>query len=141
RARLGDEGAYRDIPTVPLYEFGYGLSYTTFAYSPIRLDRSDVKSTERIVAEVTVTNTGPRAGVETVLWFIRDPVASITRPLKELKHFERAELQPGESRVFRFDIDPARELAFPDANGQRILEAGEIIVFAGSATARFRVVD
>ncbi|HWL14685.1 MAG TPA: glycoside hydrolase family 3 N-terminal domain-containing protein, partial [Opitutus sp.] len=136
RARLGDEGAYRDIPTVPLYEFGHGLSYTTFAYSPIRLDRSDAKRTERIVAEVTVTNTGPREGAETVFWFIRDPVASITRPLKELKHFERAELQPGESRVFRFTIDPSHDLAFPDANGQRILEAGEIIVFAGSATAR-----
>ena len=139
RARTGKEGAYQDIDTSPLYEFGQGLSYTTFAYSPIRLARPTVQPGETLAAEVTVTNTGKRDGIETVLWFIRDPAASITRPLKDLKHFESASIAAGASRVFRFAIDPARDLSFPDADGHRILEPGEIILFAGPETARFSV--
>jgi beta-glucosidase len=139
RARTGDEGAYRDSPTAPLYPFGHGLGYTTFAYSPIRLDRTAVARDERLTAEVTVMNTGPREGVETVFWFIRDPAASITRPLQELKHFEQAALAPGASRVFRFAIEPARDLVFPDADGRPILEPGEIILMAGGRSATFRV--
>jgi beta-glucosidase len=140
RARLGQQGAYQDIPTTPLYEFGHGLGYTTFAYSPLRLDRTEVADGARLAAEVTVTNTGAREGVETVFWFIRDPVASITRPLRELKFFEQASLAPGASRVFRFEIDPMRDLSFPDADGRRILEPGEIVLTAGGQSAGFRVV-
>jgi beta-glucosidase len=140
RARLGDEGAYRDIAATPLYEFAHGLSYTTFVCSPLRLDRLEVTPRGRLTAEVTVTNTGSREGIETVFWFIRDPVASITRPLKELKHFEQASLAPGVSRVFRFEIDPLRDLSFPDADGHRKLERGEIILTAGGQSATFRVV-
>ncbi|MDD2763526.1 MAG: glycoside hydrolase family 3 N-terminal domain-containing protein [Opitutaceae bacterium] len=139
RARTGKEGAYQDIDTSPLYEFGHGLSYTTFAYGPIRLARPTVKPGETLTAEVTVTNTGKRDGIETVLWFIRDPAASITRPLKDLKHFESASIAAGASRGFRFEIDPARDLSFPDADGHRIIEPGEIILFAGPETARFNV--
>jgi beta-glucosidase len=140
RARVGDYGLYRDIPTTPLYEFGYGLSYTTFSYSAIRLNRTEVHEGERLVAEATITNTGACEGVETVFWFIRDPAASITRPLKELKHFEQASLVPGASCVFRFEIEPMRDLSFPDGDGRRILEPGEIILTAGGSTARIRVV-
>ena len=140
RARPNDEGEYRDFPTTPLYEFAHGLSYTTFSYSPLRLDRPEVKAGGKLTAEVTVTNTGPREGVETVFWFIRDPAASITRPLLELKHFEQARLAPGASRVFRFEIEPLRDLSFPDADGKRILEPGEIILTAGRSSAPFRVV-
>lgn len=139
RARPGEEGAYRDCATTPLYEFGHGLGYTTFAYSPIRLDRPEVKTGGRLVAEVTVTNTGAREGVETVFWFIRDPAASLTRPLKELKHFEQAALAPGANRVFRCEIKPIRDLSFPDADGRRILEPGEIILMAGHQQASFHV--
>jgi beta-glucosidase len=139
RARVSPEGEYQDIRSTPLYEFGHGLSYTTFAYSPIRLVRPTVGPGETLLAEITVTNTGRRDGTETLLWFIRDPVASITRPLKELKHFERATIAAGASRVFRFEIDPARDLSFPDAGGQRILESGEILLFAGPESARFNV--
>jgi beta-glucosidase len=139
RARTGDEGAYRDIPTAPLYEFGHGLGYTTFSYSPLRLDRSEVAKDGRLTAEVVVTNTGKREGTETVFWFIRDPAASITRPLKDLKHFEQATLAPDASRVFRFELEPARDLSYPDADGRRILEAGEIILTAGGQSASFRV--
>lgn len=141
RARLGDEGAYKDIATTPLYEFGHGLSYTHFSYGPLRLERDTVSRTGRLVAELTVTNDGPRDGIETVLWFIRDPAASITRPLRELKHFEKAALAAGERRVFRFEIDPLRDLSFPNADGDRVLETGEILLFAGDRSARFVVTD
>jgi beta-glucosidase len=90
-------------------------------------------------AEVTVTNTGRRDGTETVLWFIRDPAAGITRPLKELTHFESAAIAAGASRVFQFEINPARDLSFPDGDGRRILEPGEILLFAGPESARFNV--
>jgi beta-glucosidase len=139
RARTGTDGEYKDFPTTPLYEFGHGLGYTTFSYSPLQLDRGKVGKDGRLTAEVTVTNTGTREGVETVFWFIRDPAASITRPLKELKHFEQAALAPGASRVFRFVIEPARDLAYPDADGRPILEPGEIILTAGGRSATFRV--
>lgn len=139
RARPGDEGAYRDLPTAPLYPFGHGLSYTSFAYSPIRLDREEVARDGLLTAEVTVTNTGAREGVETVFWFIRDPAASITRPLLELKHFAQAALAPGASRVFRCEIEPARDLSFPDAEGRPVLEPGDIILTAGGRSATFRV--
>ena len=140
RARPGSEGAYRDMPVTPLYEFGHGLGYTTFSYSPLRLDRTEVKAGGQLLAEVTVTNTGAREGVETVFWFIRDPAASITRPLKELKHFEQASLAAGANRVFRFVIEPMRDLSFPDGDGRRMLEPGEIILTAGGSSATFRIV-
>lgn len=139
RARLGEEGAYRDLATTPLYPFGHGLSYSQFQYSPIRLSQPEVDRPGRLVAEVTVTNVSSREGDETVFWFIRDPAASLTRPLRELKHFEQARVPAGGSRVFRFEIEPRRDLSFPDANGRRILEPGEIRLFAGAQEAAFRV--
>lgn len=141
KARTGrTEGLYQDFPTTPLYEFGHGLGYTSFEYGPLRLDRTEVVEGGELIAEVTVTNTGARAGRETVFWFIRDPAASITRPLKELKHFEQAELAPGESKDFRFVIQPSRDITYPDADGRRLLDTGEIILMAGPAKAAFRVV-
>ena len=140
RARTGEDGVYKDFPTTPLYEFGHGLGYTTFRYSPIKLSASEVREGGKLTAEVTVTNTGAREGVETVFWFIRDPAASITRPLKELKSFAQASLAPGASRVFRFEIDPRRDLSFPDADGRRVLEPGEIILMAGDQRTSFHLV-
>ncbi len=141
RARLGAEGAYRDFPVLPLYPFGHGLSYTSFAYSPIRLDHGEVRTTGKLAAEVTVTNTGARDGRETVFWFIHDPAASITRPLRELKSFEQVLIPAGASHVFRFVIEPPRDLSFPDAEGRPVLEPGAIELFAGDQMARFNVVE
>ncbi|HTO04091.1 MAG TPA: glycoside hydrolase family 3 N-terminal domain-containing protein [Opitutus sp.] len=137
RARPRQEGAYRDLATPPQYEFGHGLGYSAFEYTSIRLSQTAIHSTDTLVAELTVKNAGAYAGAESVLWFIRDPVASITRPLKELKHFERATIKPDDSHVFRFAIDPMRDLSFPDAAGRRILESGEIVLHAGPRMARF----
>jgi hypothetical protein len=139
RARLGNQGAYQDIPTSPLYEFGHGLSYTSFDYGPIALSAPSVAPGKTLLAEVTVTNSGRRPAAETVFWFVHHPSASITQPIKELKHFEKAEIAAGASRTFRFTIETDRDLSFPDANGKPILDRGPIVLLAGPRRARFEV--
>ena len=134
-------GDYQDIPTEPLYPFGYGLSYTTFTYSDAKLSSLKIKKNQKITAEVTVTNAGKVEGKETVLWYVSDPFCSISRPMKELKFFEKQSLKVGESRVFRFEIDPMRDLSYTDATGKRFLEAGEFIVLVGGRKLTFEVVD
>ena len=132
-------GDYQDLPTTPQYEFGYGLSYTKFSYSPIVLNSKTVNPGGELLAEVTVTNTGNMDGAETVFWFIRDPVASITQPIKDLKHFEKAVIPAGASRVFSFAIQPERDLAFRNGQGDSVLESGSIKLMAGGQEAIFRV--
>ena len=134
-------GDYQDIPTEPLYPFEYGLSYTTFTYSDAKLSSLKIKKNQKITAEVTVTNAGKVEGKETVLWYVSDPFCSISRPMKELKFFEKQSLKVGESRVFRFEIDPMRDLSYTDATGKRFLEAGEFIVSVGGRKLTFEVVD
>jgi beta-glucosidase len=137
--RESDMGNYKDAPTTPQWEFGHGLSYTSFSYSPIRLDKNTVTQDGELTAEVTVANTGKMDGSETVFWFIHRPVASITQPIKELKYFEKASIPAGGSRVFRFTIDPARDLAFRDSQGNPVLEPGGIDLMAGNQTASFQL--
>lgn len=121
-ARGGDMGRYQDISSEPMYPFGYGLSYSRFEYSAVRLDG--------LRASVTVTNTSAVDGDETVLWYVSDPVASITRPCKELKFFEKKHLRAGESTEFVFDMVPERDFSFPDQDGNRRLEHGEFRIQA-----------
>lgn len=134
-------GGYQDIPTDPKYWFGYGLSYTTFSYGPVKLSDTVIKKNKKLIAEVEVTNTGSVDGKETALWFIADPVASVTRPMKELKYFEKQELKAGEKKDFRFEIDPVRDLSFPDANGFRHLESGDFYILINDQKLKFRLVD
>ncbi len=101
----GHQGFYKDITSDPLYPFGHGLSYTEFKYGTVTPSATKVKRGDKLSAEVTVTNTGARDGAETVHWFISDPYCSITRPVKELKHFEKQFIKVGETKTFRFDID------------------------------------
>lgn len=82
-------GRYQNLQHEPMYPFGYGLSYTTFDYGTVRLDREILRRGERLTAEVEVTNGGAMDGKETVMWFLSDPTASISRPVRELKHFEK----------------------------------------------------
>lgn len=132
-ARRGTQGVYKDdVPVEPLYEFGYGLSYTTFDYSPITLSSENVDRNGTVTAKVTVTNTGNVDGKETVQWYVCDPYCSIARPVKELKFFEKEMLLAGESRDFVFEIVPARDLSYVNAKGERFLESGEYIIMTGN---------
>lgn len=127
-ARRGSQGRYQDIPSTPLYDFGYGLSYTHYNYGTLKASANRVKAGEKLTVEIPVTNAGNRDGLETVHWFICDPVSTISRPVKELKYFEKQPLKAGETRVFRFDIEPERDLSFVDSNGKRFLESGDYYI-------------
>jgi len=122
--------AYLDCPNDPLYPFGFGLSYTTFAYSDVRLDRATLGPGGKITATVTVANTGPRAGAEVVQLYIRDLVGSVTRPVRELKGFQKIELKSGESREVSFPIGE-NELKFLRADLTVGTEPGEFQAFIG----------
>lgn len=102
----GHQGFYKDITSDPLYPFGHGLSYTEFKYGTVTPSATKVKRGDKLSAEVTVTNTGARDGAETVHWFISDPYCSITRPVKELKHFEKQFIKVGETKTFPFRHRP-----------------------------------
>lgn len=134
-------GGYQDIPTEPKYVFGYGLSYTNFTYGDVKLSASRFSKNQKITASVEVTNSGTMDGKETLLWFIADPVASITRPMKELKFFEKKELKTGEKKTFTFEIDPIRDLSFPDANGMRRLESGDYYLIVNDQKIKFELID
>lgn len=98
--------SYLDVPNSPLYPFGYGLTYTTFDYSDLALSSNEMTQDGSITASVKLTNTGKREATETVQLYIRDLVGSVSRPVRELKGFERVTLKPGESRTVKFDITP-----------------------------------
>ncbi|MDR0725993.1 MAG: beta-glucosidase BglX [Prevotellaceae bacterium] len=121
---------YIDMENTPLYPFGYGLSYTQFTYSGVQLSDSTLTANGSITASVTLTNSGNRAGEEIVQLYVRDLVGSITRPVKELKGFQRVELKPGESKQITFAITPEL-LKFYNSDLQWIAEPGEFLVFVG----------
>lgn len=136
-----NQGKYQDIQDAPLYEFGYGLSYTTFEYGTLKTSNSKVKKGEEIIIEVPVTNTGNRESAETVHWFISDPVCSIARPQKELKYFEKQIIKAGETKVFRFKVDLEKDFGFVDAEGNKFLESGEYYVMVNSQRVKIEVLD
>ncbi|EYE64804.1 glycosyl hydrolase family 3 C-terminal domain protein [Bacteroides fragilis str. 3986 N3] len=119
-----------DVSNEPLYPFGYGLSYTTFAYSDIHLSSTEMSADGELTATVTVTNTGSRDGAEVVQLYIRDLVGSITRPVKELKGFEKIFLKAGESRKVSFSITPEL-LKFYNYDLQFVCEPGDFDVMIG----------
>ena len=137
----GHQGFYKDITSDPLYPFGHGLSYTEFKYCTVTPSATKVKRGDKLSAEVTVTNTGSRDGAETVHWFISDPYCSITRPVKELKHFEKQLIKAGETKTFRFDIDLERDFGFVNEDGKRFLEAGEYHILVQGQTIKIELID
>lgn len=137
----GHQGFYKDITSDPLYPFGHGLSYTEFKYGTVTPSATKVKRGDKLSAEVTVTNTGSRDGAETVHWFISDPYCSITRPVKELKHFEKQFIKAGETKTFRFDIDLERDFGFVNEDGKRFLEAGEYHILVQGQTVKIELID
>jgi beta-glucosidase len=121
---------YLDISNDPLYPFGYGLSYTSFEYSDVRVSKSQLKGTEKLTASVTLTNTGKVAGEEVVQLYIQDPVATVSRPVKELKNFRKIMLQPGEKKDISFEVSSA-DLMFYDRYLKYDWEAGDFIIYIG----------
>ena len=125
---------YVDLPSVPQFPFGYGLSYTDFVYSNLRVTPAEVRLGLSVKVVVTVTNTGKRAGAEITQLYIRDLVASVAQPVKELKGFQRASMRPGESRTVEFQL-PTNELAFHNSEMIRVTEPGRFRVWVGGNSA------
>ncbi|MGQ9805522.1 MAG: beta-glucosidase BglX [Chlorobiales bacterium] len=121
---------YVDLPDSPLYPFGYGLSYTTFEYSDLKLSKTEISKSETLTVSVTIKNTGSRQGVETAQLYLRQLVGTFTRPVRELKGFQKVELRAGESKTITFTI--GREaLTVLDKNFKPAVESGSFEVYLG----------
>ena len=125
---------YFDLPWTPLFPFGFGLSYTTFKISNLQLSAPRIGVNGKVTVSVEVENTGRRAGDEVVQLYIRDPVASMTRPVKELKGFQRVSLQAGEKRRVEFVLGP-EHLGFWNREMRYVVEPGEFRVMVGANSA------
>jgi len=128
---------YTDAPNGAMYPFGFGLSYTTFAYSDLELSAEELAIGDELTVEVTVKNTGERDGAEVVQLYVRDLVGSVTRPVKELKGFRRVELAAEAERTVAFTLT-ADDLAFFTARGRWEAEPGEFAVFVGGSSEDVR---
>jgi beta-glucosidase len=128
---------HRDILScTPQYEFGYGLSYTTFQISNLRLSSTSMDARRgRVTARADVTNTGSRAGDEVAQLYIHDPVASISQPVRRLRGFERVTLQPGQTKTVRFTLD-RDDVGFYDNRGRFVVENGRINVYVGNTSSQ-----
>ena len=140
RARTGDQGLYKDITSESMYPFAHGLSYSTFEYGKLTVSADKLKEGETISAEVTVKNTSQRDGLETVHWFVKDPYSHITRPVKELKYFEKKLIKAGENVTFRFEINPLRDLGFVNREGKKYLDKGEYRIMVGDQSVSVHVI-
>lgn len=129
---------YLDVSNDPVYPFGYGLSYTTFSYSDIKLSSTSVKGNQALTASVTVTNSGKYEGKEVVQLYIRDVVGSVTRPVKELKGFQKIDLKAGESKTVSFNITPS-DLKFYNYDLKYDWETGEFQIMIGGNSRDVKV--
>ena len=132
------KSAYLDAPNTPRYAFGHGLSYTTFKYDNLQLSQPTMTAGQQVRVQFRVTNTGPRAGEEVAQLYLHDVVASVARPLKELKDFQKLSLKPGESRTVAFTIDQ-NKLAFYNQQLAWAAEPGDFRLFIGSASDDIRL--
>lgn len=130
-----DGNAYK-----PLYPFGHGMSYTTFETRGLSVDKAQVKMVENVTVRVSVKNTGALKGKETVLLYLNDVAASVTRPARQLKAFKKVELEPGQEQPLSFTLTP-RDLSFIGIDMKRIIEPGEFKVMVGHETAGFSVTE
>jgi len=125
---------YMDSPNSPLYPFGYGLSYTHFSYADLKINKPTLAKNGSIEVSVVLKNEGNRLGKETVQLYLQDPVASISRPVRELKNFQQVELKAGESKTVTF-ILTEKDLGFYSPEGTWIVEPGQFRVFVGGDSA------
>lgn len=130
-------GDYVSLPTTPLFSFGHGLSYTQFEYTDLKIDPPQVE-TGHVAISLSIKNVGTRAGDEVVQLYTREEVASVPRPVKELRGFKRLHLQPGEARTIEFEL-PIDLLAFYDEALQLVVEPGPIQVMVGSSSEDIRL--
>ena len=132
--------AYNDLSIYPRYEFGYGLSYTTFQYSNLELSKRKMRMHEKIEVSVTIRNTGTRDGEEVVQLYLRDKVGSVVRPVQELKDFAKVKLKAGESKTLRFVIDKEK-LSFYNQPLQWVAEPGDFELMIGASARDIRLRD
>lgn len=137
---IGFTSYHLDAGDSPLYPFGYGLSYTTFEYSDIKLDNNKLQKDGKITATITVKNTGNYDGAEVVQLYTRDMVGSITRPVKELKAFQKITLKAGESKDVVFEVTEEM-LRFWNAKNQFVSEAGDFLLFIGTNSRDVKSMD
>lgn len=128
---------YLDESNDPLFPFGFGLSYTKFEYSPIHLSKTSLTGNEKLIASVDVKNVGSYAGEEVVQLYISDPVASVTRAVKDLKGFQKIALKSGETKTIEFEITP-EQLSFYNSELKRVWEAGDFIIQIGTNSAEVK---
>ena len=121
---------YLDVSNEPVYPFGYGLSYTSFSYSDIKLSNTSLKGNQTLTATVSVTNTGSYDGKEVVQLYIRDVVGSVTRPVKELKGFQKITIKAGETKTVSFSIS-SNDLKFYNYDLKYDWEPGEFVIMIG----------
>jgi len=129
---------YVTVSGKPLFPFGHGLSYTQFEYTNLQVAPKQILPTESIQISVMVKNIGTRPGDEVVQLYLHDVVASVTRPLKELKGFKRVSLQPGEEKTVTFLVTP-EQLSFLDENLKSVVEPGTVEILIGSSSEDIRV--
>jgi beta-glucosidase len=125
---------YLDVSNDPLYAFGFGLSYTTFSYGEVKLNKTALTGEDTLLASVSLTNTGERAGEETVQLYLSQPVASVARSVEDLKGFQKVRLQPGETKDVTFRITPD-DLKFYNSDLKYDWEPGEFIVRIGGSSS------
>jgi beta-glucosidase len=125
---------YLDIPSTPLYPFGYGLSYTRFGYAHLTIDHPVIKAGETVRVSVDVTNTGQRTGTEVVQLYLRDVAASVTRPVKQLRGFRRVTLTPGQTVTLTFAVGP-EAISYPGNDWKPVIEPGRFMLFVGTSSA------
>ncbi len=132
------QGEYIDMSTKPLYPFGHGLSYTTFTYSNLAISTKQATANDTVAISLDIKNTGDVAGDEVVQLYLHDPIASVTRPVKELKGFKRLTLQAGQQKTVTFLL-PVNIMAFYNRQMQFVVEPGEIEVMIGSSSEDIRL--
>ena len=126
----GAASSYLDVVNIPLYPFGYGLSYTTFEYKNISISKETFNENETIKVSFDLMNTGNRAGTEVAQLYVRDLVGSVTRPVRELKRFDRVTLNAGETKRVEFTL-PVKELAFWNIDMKKVVEPGQFKLWVG----------